>query len=697
LLRLNLSARKVWALVFHPASPLTEKENNVLANHTYRLHPAINIARVGNSEEFYLAPETMAGQPVEAGAAAWGGLPIKPGTESETITSNDLRDANGAFKRQAARFRVFQYPAETPETYPNGGGVEIKIGSVIDGLAVTNIIWTVHLANKKANCFVLENPNLPDEDLVIQGYENGLLPPLRNLFEGPDPNDPVRVRKLTIDPGPRTISGVNSAPVRFDRKTTASFWDECTGQVTTIDNYPKSFPSDSFKLFSPSGDIDTLGQLQTDESGRLLVLGGYGRACAWKDPNTNKPYPLNDDVDNDGWFDDTSDGPVSAVLVFKDGSTAQVKGAWAVATDPSYAPQTLNLVSLWDEFYDTWVRQLQLAPDIFDAQGQFVSTYQPTYDDQVHPLFRAARMQQWNTNLPDGAIDGHKMADGLKGTDPPNQQIFGLIRNPNTPGDGHLTTAMMPLALGDSGKSFLFPTITQYFFLTKWSQTTFQPGSGPPLGPGEYLDKAVLVNCLGGRFSPGIDMTFIVRQPELYIQNWQTSGTGPFRIKPAPLDYNAAQSGQPFLTEGYVPIHSGPSGLEPGDTSKFMALPWHTDYNSCGTHPTDPNPLKSKRLYWSWPAQRPYTVYAAKDVVAGGPLPAQRFSVRGVGTSSPDQSKQGRYQARLDIVTHWPKIGVIIQGSSIDGGTFDPTFFLEVVSQLDDSGNTVVPWPNNAS
>jgi hypothetical protein len=49
------------------------------------------------------------------------------------------------------------------------------------------------------------------------------------------------------------------------------------------------------------------------------------------------------------------------------------------------------------------------------------------------------------------------------------------------------------------------------------------------------------------------------------------------------------------------------------------------------------------------------------------------------------------------MVLNWSKIGVIIQGSSIDGGTFNPASYMEVESQLDDSGDTVVPWPNNLS
>ena len=53
-----------------------------MSEYVYRVHPAIGIARVGNSEEFYIGPETMAGLPVEGNSTTTGGLPIKPGTES---------------------------------------------------------------------------------------------------------------------------------------------------------------------------------------------------------------------------------------------------------------------------------------------------------------------------------------------------------------------------------------------------------------------------------------------------------------------------------------------------------------------------------------------------------------------------------------------------------------------------------------
>src|ERR1043165_3393806 len=97
------------------------------SEHVFRVHPAIGIARVGNSEEYYIGPETMGGLVQDHGIA--GGLPIRPGTESETITSRDLRDRDGALRRQAARFKIFAYPRAAASRYPSGVGTELTIGS----------------------------------------------------------------------------------------------------------------------------------------------------------------------------------------------------------------------------------------------------------------------------------------------------------------------------------------------------------------------------------------------------------------------------------------------------------------------------------------------------------------------------------------------------------------------------------------
>ena len=82
-----------------------------MASSSFRIHPAIGFARVGNSkiDDYYIEPATMAGMPLGTGAQT-GGLPIKKGTDDKTIDSDDIRDAAGALKKQASRFKIFMYP-----------------------------------------------------------------------------------------------------------------------------------------------------------------------------------------------------------------------------------------------------------------------------------------------------------------------------------------------------------------------------------------------------------------------------------------------------------------------------------------------------------------------------------------------------------------------------------------------------------
>ena len=706
---------------------------------TFRIHPAVGIARVGNSPEYVIAPETMAGVGVGDPTRPSGGLPIKAGTESDPIASADVRDANGALKRHAARFRIFAYPETREEKWPRGDGVEIAIGSSVGGKTVKDIVWTVHLANKKANWFVLLETG-PHQG--IDSYSDGRLPPMRNPSidhpKAPQPpdkikamSDPQRIFKLTIDAGPRVVAGANARPVRFDKATPAQYCDADTGDVVALPAYPKSFPSDSFRdLDTPSGDIDSLGELITDAKGRLLVLGGYGKAAGW--PLKGQAPPLDDDVNNDQWFDDSSDGPVSAILRFTDGSTVEVQGAWVTATDPSFAPQILNVVSLWDDIYNSWVLDLELAPEVYDPKkGGWQQSYKPTFDDQLKPIFASASLQRWVVNLSQRGTAAHASLAGITAADDPATTplagITAIFRSPYDK-DQQNNTAMMPLHLGDAGDSFLTIRETQWFFLQRWNtgKGNYVAGPGKKLGPGEFLDKATFVNCLGGRFSPGIDLTFVMRESAVYRQPWKNFG--PFRVHAKTLAYATASTpGKPLLTVGYVPRHIEADGLEPGDLGKFMALPWHTDYNSCSTHPPSPNPPGNRTVFWSWPAQRPVAVYTSGDVIWGSDDPPdalpdwqegwqlgkQRWSVRGPGTDSPAAENWGRYQVRRDMLYNWNRIGVVMQATqvpqpttkqlkgakSLKGKPILPgAWYLEVQSQLVDTNLTpVVPFPNIAT
>ena len=131
---------------------------------TVKIHPAIGIARLGNSPSgFFVGPELPGDS-----------RPPKGG----------YKDAQGWVKRQAARFRVFGYDAS---------GKLVKEITARDAA----ITWTVHLANKKAAW---------------------------NRFDGPKRNTPLRNAGVTdrtsliIDPGPRSLTGPDQAAT-FDSGT----------------------------------------------------------------------------------------------------------------------------------------------------------------------------------------------------------------------------------------------------------------------------------------------------------------------------------------------------------------------------------------------------------------------------------------------------------------------------------------------
>ncbi|KLN63993.1 LodA/GoxA family CTQ-dependent oxidase [Vibrio sp. VPAP30] len=695
----------------------------------FRVHPSINFARVGNSKEYYLAPETAAGEIIDKDTGLFGGLPIKAGSEFTPIDESDFRDKDGNVKRQAARFRLFAYDNDQT-TYPsNDTGREVKIGDTIGGKVIKDIVWQVHVANKKNNNFKITSDNGTPEGAEegIVAYQNGKTPPIRNAEFGAELQDINRLKALVVDPGPRAIS-VKKHPettLHFDQATPASFvnLNNQIQQESSTWRYPKSFPDQNFndeayKMFNPLGAITSLGEMCIEQdTGRLIVTGGYGKASGII---RNGEYPaLSDAIDNDYWFDDTSDGPVTATVYFEDDTVEQAVHGWVVCTDPSYAPQTRNVVSTWDDVYDTWVQNLSLQPAMFDKG--FNQSYLASFNDDVIPVFHAAFLQQWNAAIPEHGIQGHNRMKEIQPSDKPSEKIpsfTSLLRKPSPPGttnspdneDG--TRLKMPLALGDAMKSFLAVTETQYFLLMQWYGDKYEE-KARPMGNGEQLDKVVLENCLGGRYSPGIDLTFIVRDTNLYMTNWQGK-VGPFRINMEALDYANAKSIKPFLGVGYIPLRT--AAVEPGDLSKFMAQPWHTDYNSCATHVPDPNPsmpnpdgkekppIEDSTLYWSWPAQRPVSVYPkflfTYNQASGQGKGVSLFSVRGDegnGTKTFYAQQQGRYQCYFDFIENWHKIGFVIQGLQIrddeSGTNFGPNYFLEVESQFTSRGDGVEVWP----
>jgi len=587
----------------------------------YEIFPAIGIARVGNAaESFYIGPERP------------GGLPILPSETSDTFGASDFRDSEGRLRRQAARFRIWRSaPGEEP--------VEVTL----DTRDVREIHWTVHLANKKASWYRF---------LTLKG-QHGYGPnhPLRNAeLQGPDDR-----RRLIIDPGPRSISGRAVAPVEFSAAT-----------------IPPGYKGGNFPpaTLKPQA-IETLGALRTDSSGRLLVLGGFGHSGS-----IHEPPALTDYANNDGWWDDVSDGPVRATVRLATGEVIKTKPAWVVVAPPAYAPQIGNLVTLYDTMFDTAVRHLGARPDIHEnglwkagAEG-----YRPRFETEIKPIFERGAGYPWVAAIPPAphTFDYAKLANRSPDLGTVRKFFLDILRGPGEENaiKSHVSPiSMMPLLVGDDAlgaegdagallatSKYLRLTDTQYFLLQQWAAGHFVSGATPEPHPGQALTRAVLENCVGGTFSPGIEVGWIVRDPTIYSE--------PFRIR------SKLPTPDP-LSLGFDPV----AGLEPGDLTRYMAVPWQADFNDCSTEKIQ------GRIMWWWPAQRPLSVYLpAEGSTDEATLPASRLGPRVPWIGSDDDPMAPgflQFADHLEMLRNWDKLGFVL-----DIGKPDDPQFVEVARTL---------------
>lgn len=588
----------------------------------YAIYPAIGVARVGNApDDFYIGPETA------------NGLPIMP--DGSPFTPKHFRDGEGRVRRQAARFRVYRLRDGAPPE-------EVTL----DTEGVSSISWRVHLANKKASWYEFQ---------TSQG-EDGYAPnhPLRNASL----KTPEQRRTLLIDPGPRQIQGRDQKGVSFSRDTIPP------------DYKGGMFPPTDLRPYT----IDTLGELRTDEQGRLLVLGGLGHSGS-----TISPPQISQYANNDGWRDDTSDGSIEAVLtIIEDGERVEITAtpAWVICGPPSYAPQIGNAVTLYDTIFDTAVRKQNARPDIFDDGFWKAGPdgYKPYFDTDIKPIFDRISTYAWVT-----AIPPRPHSFDIERLGRPDESLIGLrqyyldfIRAPgqeNVLINPERGSTLMPYLAGDDAlrasapgtttaatSKFLRLTDTQYFFLTQWAAGHFHAGADPTRSEADALTRGVLENCVGGAFSPGIEMTWISRNAAIY--------SAPFRIKlRKPLPDPSSL--------GFDPK----AGMEPGDITRYMAVPWQADFNECSSQPI------VGRILWWWPAQRPEFVYLLESSTedrTGGPDASLGPQVPWVGTEY-DQNAADyiMFPDDLDMVEKWDQLGFVY-----DIGTEGHPHFVEVSRRL---------------
>jgi len=581
---------------------------------TYRIHPAVGFARVGNAPEaFYLEPTER------------GGLPTEPGPLGKEHPVQHFKEA-GQVKRQAARFQVYR---EEPGQKP----VALSLG---DGLK--SISWTVHVANKKAAWYQfseLQGDVMLGADNTYQ--KQGV--PLRNakvglLLPNAQEREELRQKKLIIDPGPRTVS-TSHPTAEFDAASAEDY------------NYV-SFPPADLQPYA----VQTLGSLRMTHDGTLLVLGGLGNAGG----------PAGTTIESfagaDGWFDDISDGPVVAEVVTDDGQHLRLQ-AWVVSGSPKFAPELNNIASLADTFIDVGVRHMGLCPEMYDSQtGSFRNSYIACLERDVLPVFQAMKEYRWVANVDamvSFATPPFDIRDMSESNRKNREAWFHMLRKPQKRADkGHdafrrlslldkvsnepelapshqrLFAAnqfpLMPMNSGDNSitntlpEKFMALTPTQYFLLHQWADgkcaplTRCEDDKLTPLRDWTWidpLDYACASNVVGEPMAPGIEVTWTVRNPDIL-----TPGD-PFRIKSRQANY-AKHGLSPSRDETL-----DTSGCEPGDLTKRMAIPWQADFFDCSVQSVNfTTPRANKTIsnlsriplaptffaYW-WPAQSPFNVY----------------------------------------------------------------------------------------
>jgi hypothetical protein len=320
----------------------------------------------------------------------------------------------------------------------------------------------------------------------------------------------------SIDPGARTVSGANDFA---------------------------TFANGTYQ-----GVEVPLGEVHTDDEGRLIVVGGYGFS------SSPTGQPITTYLDNAGWHDDVADGPVDATITINGAPFTAQNGAWVICPPPRFAPPVHTVSSLFDTLRQAAIDQ-GLLPKPTDANYPPIS-----FVNDIWPILRRGIGAMRVAAAAFGAGDHDTLGRVIPppGLAADRQTVFNKLR---PAGD-------MPLLNGDSAlKDFQHHNVGQWAagdFVNDWTNPTPPPPAFSPDG----MTQAALENCVGAAFFPGIEATATVSTTFKYAEPYRFDRTG----------------------------------MSPGAVTTGMARPWQADFTACsgGTAPDEGA--------W-WPAARPDSVY----------------------------------------------------------------------------------------
>lgn len=507
-----------------------------------KIHPAIGIARVGNSEEgFFVGPEVERPEPEES-----------------------YKDRHGALKRQAARFRVYGY---------NAAGEAVAELTADDA----EVAWSVHVANAKAAWYefqiALDIPEARDPRMAPSMLRNGAV--------GKADRDSLR-----IDGGAHTISGA--------------------GQQGPQHRFDGTFMDKKVEL----------GEARTDEAGRLLVLGGRGVSAS------SDGSPLTDFANNDKWYDDTSDGPVTAQVTV-DGRAIPVDPAWVIVAPPNYGPELITVRTMHDLLFDAYVQS-----------GWIPFPDRVSFTEHVLPILERLANLQWVNHgfatkygwggrehfLDPGYLA--QLASDAEQHRELRQQIWNAFRDWVRDGESPVP---WPWIYGDSmsippisARQHMTLSGTQMRLLERWAAGDFEAdldlAAQPPRAieelpvadQPEMLDRAALTYCLADAFHPGCEMTWPIRHTSMFM--------APFRLRHRAIGDPEEDFGSELTPDAAAAVDGPLYGQGPGTVTRWMAVPWQGDTASClSGYGTGFERRYDPYLPTFWPARAPNDVLTEKS------------------------------------------------------------------------------------
>lgn len=369
-----------------------------------KIHPAIGIARVGNSpDEFFIGPE----RPWEVPDPQGG-----------------FKDANCRIKRQAARFRIFAYHDD----------------NTVDEItaAEADITWTVHLANKKA---ISRNSGGSASDLTIDPGERTLDGPnqIKTFdngqikFSGQSPITVPLGEVRTDDDGHLLVLGGFGHSDSQPQSSISDFYDNPNWYDDISDGPIKAH----IRLHSTNDEFEADGAWVIVAPPKFApqltnVITLYDRifhdvavTMNWLSPPqtpsyTNDIYPILQRARETRWVREIKDGKHTWVDPVYDEMNAKEIFSWLKAPGGGGIMPMLNEMTLppWNEF-DGRLTQTQYDMMQLWKDGTFTQDWAgvPAPSDQITPeeLDRAAL-----ENCVGGAFHPGIEAGGLS----PNQPVL---------------------------------------------------------------------------------------------------------------------------------------------------------------------------------------------------------------------------------------------------------------------------------